>query len=689
MAPLKQLPPMMAFPIADIRKRISSLDWATCLEAWALLSRAYLQLPQDAFDSNISDDSSTLTMFLISYMSEMGTGQQDENMVFASRNSTLNRHVFLLAHRALTATKRPAPVLLQWTFCGDLSRIYRHTSSLEKLVETAWTTFKSELVASLAQYRATLLKHLDSNMVAFPSHDQLSLRLLPLLRACPLAGQSIIAGSDLLDSVSASYSKTDPTTRSRLLLLVYLGLNALMIGSTPNHGLLLDHLYSIRSSTEATDATREGTLLSDLMTDTPLLARLKKHFAGPVDNARATHLMNTLETHRRAHSSRHRPSARRLVHKGKGKISDEFGHGVIGNIHVHQMSMITQIQDLFPDLGSGFIHKLLNEYNDDIEQVTAHLLEDDLPPHLQALDRAESLPEPQHLPSHDLVPNLAPSTTPPPSSPSFDSYSRRNVYDKDEELTSLALGTSRLHLGRRDQGATADHLLSSRSDANAKAAILSALSAFDADDDEHDDTYDIEDVGGTVDSVGATVDTARPGRATEEGDVTIDDMRDKNEEALFSAWRTGPEVFERGSTIRLSQARRALKSETGMTDEAIEGWAIMIKRDPRRLRRLELKFETFGGRSAQPEIERTSWRGGVESTEGSESEGGGRGGLRGRGRGGGYRGRGRGGGNVAGQAGEQGTEAARHKKEVNKGSRANHNRRDQRAKKVARAGFPG
>jgi len=356
------------------------------------------------------------------------------------------------------------------------------------------------------------------------------------------------------------------------------------------------------------------------------------------------------------------------------------------------MSMITQIQDLFPDLGSGFVHKLLNEYNDNIEQVTAHLLEDDLPPHLQSLDRTETLPEPQHLPSHDLVPNLAPSTTPPPSSPSFDPYSRRNVYDKDEELTSLTLGTSRLHLGRRDQAATADHLLSSRADANAKAAILSALAAFDADDDEHDDTYDIEDVGGTVDSVGATIDTARPGRATEEGDVTIDDMRDKNEEALFSAWRTGPEVFERGSAIRLSQARRALKSETGMTDEAIEGWAIMIKRDPRRLRRLELKFETFGGRSAQAEIERTSWRGGVESTEGSESEGGGRGGFRGRGRGGGHRGGGgggRGGGNVAGQAGEQGTEAARHKKEANKGSRANHNRRDQRAKKVARAGFPG
>lgn len=682
----------MAFPSADIRTRISSQDWATCLEAWALLTQAYLQLPQNDFDLVISDDNSSLTIFLTSYMGETDTGQHDENIVTASHNSTLRRNVFLLTHRAFTATKRLALALLQWSFCGDLSRVYRHTSSLGKLLESAWASFP-QLEASLAEYKSTLLKHLDSSKVILSAQDPLSLRLLPLLHACPLAGHSMIAGSDLLDSIVSTYSKTDDTTKSRLLLLVYLGLSALISGVRPNHGLLLDHLYSLQSSVEGTGSATEDTLLSDLVTDTPLLIRLKNHFLGAAENPRATNVINTLQKHRRSHSTR-RVRPNRVVSKGMRRANNEYGHGVVGNIHVHQMSLITQIQDLFPDLGSGFIHKLLDEYNDNVEQVTAHLLEDDLPPHLQNSDRSGALPEPGHLPSHDLVPDLAPSSTPPPSSPTFDPYNRRNVYDNDGDLTSLTLGTSRLHLGRRDQAVTADHLLSSRADANAKAAILSALSAFDADDDEHDDTYDIEDVGGTVDSVGATVDAARPGRATEEGDVGLDDMRDKNEEALFSAWRTGPDAFERGSAVRLSQARKALKSETGMTDEAIEGWAIMIKRDPRRLRRLELKFETFGGRSAQPEIGRTSWRGGVESAEGSESEGGGgRGGYRGHGRGrGGGPGRGgggRGGGNVAGQTDEPGTEAARHRKETNKGSRANHNRRDQRAKKVARAGFPG
>lgn len=76
-----------------------------------------------------------------------------------------------------------------------------------------------------------------------------------------------------------------------------------------------------------------------------------------------------------------------------------------------------------------------------------------------------------------------------------------------------------------------------------------------------------------------------------------------------------------------------------------------------------------------------------------DEDGGGGGGGGGRGRGGGGGGggggRGRGGGNVAGPTGEKETEAAKRNKEAHKGARANHNRRDARAKKMARGGFAG
>lgn len=220
---------------------------------------------------------------------------------------------------------------------------------------------------------------------------------------------------------------------------------------------------------------------------------------------------------------------------------------------------------------------------------------------------------------------------------------------------------------------TAEDILEDRSNAPNKAAILSALAAFDSDDDERDDTYDVGDVGGTVDA-------ANPDDSSEQ----------PHDEALFKAYKSTPKLFGRDAETRRGKQRADLRLETGMTDEAIEGWALMLSRDARQLRRLEAKFSTFRG--SQNEIASTAWRASPvgSGTEDSDVDGGnrGRGGFRsrpGRGRGGGGRGR----GNVAGPTGDKDTEAARHRKEANKGSRANHNRRDQRAKKMARGGFPG
>lgn len=227
-----------------------------------------------------------------------------------------------------------------------------------------------------------------------------------------------------------------------------------------------------------------------------------------------------------------------------------------------------------------------------------------------------------------------------------------------------------LHFGKRGANKTADDILADRSTAPNKAAILSALSLFDADDDERDDTYDAVDAGMTVND--ALADDA-------------DDLKRQSaiEEVLFKAYQSDQKVFERDADTRRSSARSTLRGETGMTDEAIEGWGLMLGRDPNRLKKLELKFNTFSGN--QTILETTAWRAGNEDSEG---DGAGRGRGRGRGgRGGGGRGCGGGrGGNVTGPTGEKETEAARRRKESNKGSRANHNRRDQRARKMARGG---
>lgn len=265
---------------------------------------------------------------------------------------------------------------------------------------------------------------------------------------------------------------------------------------------------------------------------------------------------------------------------------------------------------------------------------------------------------------------MAPHSTPPQLP------SRRNVFD-DDEFDQLAIDSSRLHFGRRNPDATTEDMLRTKTSASAKAAILSALAAFDSDDDERNDTYDVEDVGGTVDS-------ATPGNNPEEANS---DVRDGNDEALFKAYKATPDVFGRDAATRRGNGRMKLKQETGMTDEAIEGWGLMLSRDSRQMRRLEAKFSTFTG--GQTSLTPSSWRASPagSGTEDSDADGGnrGRGGFRGRV----GRGRGRGRGNVAGSTGDNNTEVARQRKEASKGSRANHNRRDQRAKKMARGGFPG
>ena len=125
-----------------------------------------------------------------------------------------------------------------------------------------------------------------------------------------------------------------------------------------------------------------------------------------------------------------------------------------------------------------------------------------------------------------------------------------------------------------------------------------------------------------------------------------------------------------------------------MTDEAIEGWAVMLAREPRRLKRLEVMSSMGTSAQQQTELARSAYREGLANEESATEEsdsGGGRGGYRDRGLRGRGRGRGRG-GNVAGPTDDKATQIARQRKDTNKSSRANHNRRDQRARKMARGG---
>ncbi|KAL1602790.1 hypothetical protein SLS60_006211 [Paraconiothyrium brasiliense] len=662
------LPRFAPFPDVNVRQNILPVEWSVYLDTWTSLAELHLRLSDSQFRNAIIEDGSSLTTFLTSFFHELAN---DDSLV--PQSLLLRKKCFFLLHRVYSEDDVPDP-LLDWPLLSDACRIFSKSAQFRSLLERLWKRKAASIEKSLQPTKTSLIKHLDSKI---PEEAQSTLdRLAALLRSSLDAGMYMIMGSDFLDSLCNAYPKVATSFQAKLATTAYLGLMSLLGGTKPNFSVLTDHLYSLKANGEqrAKVGAAQASLIADLVTNTPLLYRIREKATGP-EATRVKNFAASLSSFQQLSIARPKKIVRSKVDKGKGKATkdedeDEYGHGAFDEIHVHRMSMISQIQDLFPDLGSGFVVKLLNEYNDNIEEVTAHLLEDSLSPHLANADRSEPLPSPSAT-----KPHFTPRPTPP-------AIERRNIFDNDE-FDRLVVDASRLHIGRKNAKLTADTILSDRTTAPTKSAIISALAAFDSDDDERDDTYDVEDVGGTVDS-------AAPG--PDEVDV---DLRDKNEEALFRAYTSTPDIFARDAESRRGKARTALKSETGMTDEAIEGWGLMMGRDPKRFRRLQAKFSAFSGQQTQ--LASTSWRAmpadsdaeGAEAGREGQGQRGGRGGGRGRSRGRGRGSGGRGGGNVAGVNDENGTQISRQRKEANKGSRANHNRRDQRARKMARGGLPG
>ena len=651
----KSLPPPAQIPPATIRLSIAPEEWAACLESWLTLANLYLRVAKKELESTIATDSSLLD-FLRSFYQAKAQADVADHSLKSSTARELERTCFLLVHRIVLDLK-PPPHFLELDFFANFCRVHGRSGALPKVIHELWRWSDRHLKMTIENRKKAMAKAIDPSTDEKLNHDLEN--IAEIMKSSSDIAALFMVGSDFLDSLVAQHSRSDSLEQRKLIVAVaYLGLLSLASGDTQNTSLLSDHLYSLKASADT--AGNVITLIADLATNTSFTAKLRITTADSTKGSeRIGKLLDVLDTYRKPSIRWPRKHGRRKPTKGKGKAID-----IGGEMHMHRMSLVTQVKDLFPDLGAGFVLKLLDEYNDDVEQVTAHLLDDSLPDHLQDLDRSEEAPGHLNLANGDIE-DLVPRSTPPPQ----ESYlpERRNVFDNDE-FDRLEYDTSRLHLGKKKD-------LTSEGNSN-KAAILSALAAFDSDDDERDDTYDVDDVGGTVD-------TAHP-----DGEPALERETFKDVDMLlFGAYISTPDIFGRTAEVRKSKARQKLKAETGMTDEAIEGWAIMLQRDAKRMRRLEAQFQSFDGR--QVNLARTSYREGAEGTETEDSDGGPssrdglRGGFRGRGRG---RGRGR---NVAGAASDPKTGVARDRKEASKGSRANHNRRDQRAKKMARGGFAG
>lgn len=379
------LPPFVTYPARQLQEGLLPEEWEACLDSWIFLTQAHLLLPQISFSSILNKDSS-LTDFLLSYLRQNTIAIASPGNA-SSKSKLLKSNVFLLVHRALSEGE-PTPLpLLDVSFFEDLSIVYGQGASLRELLVKSWTLKGPESVSpSFRKRKISLTSLLEGGMKSDLSGDLENVlqRTASLLRILCNYGQYLMVGSDFLDSLATCYEHKAPNLQKKLVVIAYLCLSSLMDPESPRISNLVDHLYTLK------DASGHGNLLKAICSSTPFLRKLRTTLSGP-EAARAKDLLQQLSAYEATASGKPKRLIKRRVDKGKSRATAEYGHGAFSNIHVHKMSLVTQIQDLFPDLGSAFIIKMLDEYSDDVELVTSHLLEDSLPAYLKQADRTEDL----------------------------------------------------------------------------------------------------------------------------------------------------------------------------------------------------------------------------------------------------------------------------------------------------------
>lgn len=388
------LPPFAVFPPRAWRGRIPSEDWGKLLDAWHVLSVGHLSLP-DAKFGGLSARDPSIPAFLCSLMQEVASG--GVTILATSRPvvNSLLKQAFLLTSRLLQ-TASPPESLTQWQFLADLARVYGKTRS-RLLLSSMAKPGEEALNRSLSALKKSLVKNLDGGL-----HGDLKTvgehlhRLNALIHVSPPTAAAFLAGSDFLDGLINCYKVMNPPLRSAIITTTYLCLMGLVDGDSPKMSLFTDQLYSLKTAAETHKAgplNVNDSLVAELVTSTPLLQQVRTKLETlPVSSTqRAKAVLTDLAAFRKAGGlTRPKRRARRAVDKGKGLAASEDDDRE-QEMHVYRMGQVSQVQDLFPELGSAFVLKLLDEYAGDNERVIAHLLDDSLPSHLKDADRSEQL----------------------------------------------------------------------------------------------------------------------------------------------------------------------------------------------------------------------------------------------------------------------------------------------------------
>lgn len=361
------LPAFVPLPPAKVRDQIMPSEWGTFLDSWTSLAEAYLSLSPAIFLSKAQGDRNQLFHFLASVFME--SAQDNTFMRSNASEIKLRRLSFLLVKRIFAEDKAVDPQFCDLSFLGDFCTVYNGSAALNTVVEKLWSDQSLESSPIMLKNKSSLT-HSLTNTGGIPSSDlKASLRrLVAFLKASPSYGLFLMQGSDFLDALVTAWEKGSEDVRSRVITIMYYAFSSLLHDESVSVSLLLDHLYSLSATGRRTTHKQEVSLLPSLLSNTPILHKLQSH-AIVSGTGRGGSLLRSLESIKTASGSVTERPPRRRIGRGKERTveSDE--------VHAHKMSLVTEVQDLFPALDASIVIKFLDEFNDDMEKVVAHLLE--------------------------------------------------------------------------------------------------------------------------------------------------------------------------------------------------------------------------------------------------------------------------------------------------------------------------
>ncbi|KAK6524597.1 hypothetical protein TWF281_011500 [Arthrobotrys megalospora] len=601
-----------SIPPYKSRSKLSPPTVDRCLTHWTAALHTLRQLPDPSFKQQITPTSS-FAKFLSSYILNDDLSHNDaDDWVYPSsttgQNSTeaittktkyINRSLRLCLKRAIKLGVFDDIIPSSHSYI-KLAALFFIEGGSKPLLRSIWTYKQSILVDATKdhlKYLSTTLQDLASGKEA-PGSQHISLlqEFCYFIMAIPEVSYEILAEEMVFEDLAATYfslssQKKDVVTAllEEIRRLQFTILMASTQTDPKRYSTLIDFLFNFIADADIN--VPRNSYITAIISQTPLLDRLAS-----IDAEGYTNRWSTILTKLQNFESPTSTSSKRIPKLPRRK--QKLKKNLIDPSTIDISQKVLELSELFPTTEKSILEATLVSVNYDLEAATMSLLDN-------------SFPE---------------STSAPP--PTYTEFTPQPLPESTDELDTLAVPTSRLYMGKRDISGTADNLLKDRTSAPSKSQILAALQAFDSDDDERDDTYDQEDVG-TVDPTAG--DSEANGNNIAPGGV--------EEKALYKAFVGNPGVFARDAKTRRGVERKELREVTGMSDEAIEGWKIMLDRDGKRLRQLEIRFsrESEGGSSGQSMVQRTAYRKGDEDEEegeGSGAGGGGRGGGGHRGRGG-------------------------------------------------------